>query len=136
MSPDEQILDAGEYMAQARELLARIEDSDPQHAMANSAQCYLASQAATLAVKAVCRHYHTPIDGADDLGLLMEALDPDVVRVPEQVKRARILSEYAGGAGATGQAEPALGGECPEAALMAQNVVGWAEVVLQAGKPM
>jgi HEPN domain-containing protein len=135
MSPEEHALDAGEYMAQARELAARIENSDPQHAMANSALCYLAWQAATLAIKAVCSHYQAPIDGSEDLGALIDALDPSIVRVPEQVKRARLLSEYAAGAGATGQAEAATSDECPEAALMAQNVVGWAEVLLRAGKP-
>jgi len=136
MSPDEYGLDAGEYIAQARDLLQRIEDSHPEHAMANSALCYLASQAATLAIKAVCMHYQTPVDGARDLGALIDALDADVVRVPEQVKHARLLSEYATGAGATGQAEPANSDECPEAAVMAQNVVGWAEVVLRAGKSL
>jgi HEPN domain-containing protein len=104
--------------------------------MANSALCYSAQQAARLALQAVCIFYDQPVDDSQDIGALIDMLHPAWLRAPQAVQQARHLSEYSGGAGATGQAEPATSDECQDAITLAQNVVGWAQVILRSGKTL
>jgi len=92
--------------------------------------CFLAQQAAEKALKAVLIHRRVRFPYIHDLGKLITLIEQSGIPVPESVRRAVILSDYAVESRYPGLAEPVTSEEHAEALALAQQVVDWAERVV------
>jgi hypothetical protein len=115
-------------LAEAQTLVNRLEDTGQSGEASGRNACWEAYLAARAAVQALCIHYNQEFTEDTPLDDLFGMLAPSYLRVPPEVQRAQMLSQYA-----TPRA-PA-GGDCTDAVALAQNVVAWAKVVMDAGKP-
>jgi HEPN domain-containing protein len=92
--------------------------------------CFDAQQAAEKAVKAVLIHLGQRFPYIYDLVQLLGLVEQTGQPVPEPIKRAAILSEYAVETRYPGLSEPVTRQEYEEAVVIATQVVRWAEQVI------
>ena len=96
--------------------------------------CFDAQQAAEKAIKAVLIHLNVRFPRTHDLAELLTLVEKAGQRVPEQVKRASILTPYAVESRYPGLSEPVTKEEYEEAVSIAEEVLRWAEEVLKKGR--
>jgi HEPN domain-containing protein len=92
--------------------------------------CFDAQQAAEKAIKAIFIHLQVNFPYTHDLAWLLTLVERAGQIIPEQVKLAVILSDYAVEARYPGLAEPVSDEEYREAILLATEVVEWAESIV------
>ena len=88
--------------------------------------CFHAQQAAEKAIKAVYVRYGLKFRYIHDLDELLAGLEREGVSIPQEVKDACILTNYAWEARYPGVSEPVTEEEYREAVSMAEKVVKWA----------
>ena len=93
--------------------------------------CFHAQQAAEKSLKAVLLHHAISFRFVHDINELISALDRNGVSVPDKVKAAAELNEYAVEARYPGDYEPVGEKEYHKAIAMAENVVIWAQSKLK-----
>ena len=89
--------------------------------------CFLAQQAAELAIKAVYRHHGWPFARVHDLGALLDGLVLQGIGIPSVVEDADQLNVYAVQARYPGISEPVSESEYVDAMRIAEAIVAWAE---------
>jgi len=120
--------DPREWLNRARSNLALASQRVPSVYLEDL--CFLAQQAAEKALKAVLIHRRVRFPYIHDLGKLITLIEQSGISVPESVRRAVILSDYAVESRYPGLAEPVTPEEHAEALALAQQVVDWAERVV------
>jgi len=95
--------------------------------------CFHAQQAAEKAVKAAYRAKRHEFRYTHDLAELLLGLAGHGVPVPEGVRKAIILTDFAWQARYPGPAEPVSVAEYRGAVALAEKVVAWAEKLVEGG---
>jgi len=93
--------------------------------------CFSAQQAAEKAVKAVLIHLGVRFPYTHDLAELLTLVERAGLAVPDGLRRASILSDYAVESRYPGLAEPVTEREYKEAVDIAKEVVRWAEGIME-----
>ena len=121
--------DPREWLKRARSNLIRAKH--PIEGVYLEDLCFDAQQAAEKAIKAVLIHLNVRFPRTHDLAELLTLVEKAGQRVPEQVKRASILTPYAVESRYPGLSEPVTKEEYEEAVSIAEEVLRWAEEVLK-----
>lgn len=123
--------DPREWLNRARSNLARarIGIDDPEVYLEDL--CFDAQQAAEKAVKALLIHLGVRFPYIHDLGQLLALVEQAGHPVPEQVREAVSLSDYAVEARYPGLSEPVTRQEYEEAVAIAAEVVHWARNAIE-----
>ena len=121
--------DPREWLNRARSNLIRAKH--PIEGVYLEDLCFDAQQAAEKAIKAVLIHLNVRFPRTHDLAELLTLVEKAGQRVPEQVKRASILTPYAVESRYPGLSEPVSKEEYEEAVSIAEEVLRWAEEVLK-----
>ena len=95
--------------------------------------CFDAQQAAEKAIKAVLIHFDVRFPYVHDLAQLLALVEQASQRVPDSIRRAASLSDYAVEARYPGLSEPVTRQEYEEAVAIAEEVVRWARGVIEQG---
>lgn len=93
--------------------------------------CFHAQQAAEKAIKAVYRAKRHEFRYTHDLAELLLGLESHGVPVPEEVREAIMLTDFAWQARYPGPAEPVSEAEYRGAVALAEKVVEWAEKLVE-----
>lgn len=92
--------------------------------------CFNAQQAAEKALKAVCIHFNLDFPKTHSLVRLIDIVDAGGVIVPEKVKHADILTQYAVQTRYPGFLEEVTDDEYTESVELARVVLSWAESII------
>lgn len=95
--------------------------------------CFHAQQAAEKSIKSVYRSAGHEFRYTHDLAELLDELGRKGVTVPEAVREAAELTEFASQARYPGPAEPVSDAEYHRAVTLAERVVEWAETLFKEG---
>ena len=95
--------------------------------------CFHAQQAAEKAIKSVYRSEGCEFRYTHDLGELLDGLSRYGVAVPEKVREAVDLTDFAWQARYPGPAEPVSSVEYRRAVGLAETVVDWATKIVEIG---
>ncbi len=118
-----------EWLARAKSNLALAKVEKPEETVWEDL-CYNAQQAAEKAVKAVLQHHGILFRYVHDLEELITKLEKNGVAVPEDVKEADSLTQYAVELRYPGEDQPATEEEYRQALKIAERVYAWAEAVI------
>ncbi|MEW6744068.1 MAG: HEPN domain-containing protein [Planctomycetota bacterium] len=116
-----------DWMARARASLRLAEAPKPHGALWEDL-CFHAQQAADKAIKAVLLHKGRPFRYVHDIEELLTTAEKAGIVVPEDVRGAVGLTEYAVEARYPGMYEPVSVDEYEQALELARTVMRWAEV--------
>ncbi|MEW6216691.1 MAG: HEPN domain-containing protein [Candidatus Bipolaricaulota bacterium] len=125
-SPD----DPREWLRRARSSLLKAQRAFGVSGVYLEDLCYDAQQAAEKALKAVLIHLNKPFPYVHDLAVLIARLEEAGVGVPERMKLAAGLTDYAVEARYPGAFEPVTQDEYKEAVELAEEVLRWAKAVV------
>lgn len=117
--------DPREWMNRARSNLRRAHDRTPGTYLEDL--CFDAQQAAEKAIKAVLLGRAIDFPFVHDLAELTGILEADGLEIPEVVRRAARLTQYATSTRYPGLDEPVTDSDYEEAVELAEAVVHWAE---------
>jgi len=95
--------------------------------------CFEAQQAAEKALKAVLLSKNIPFRFVHDLAELLTLLEKNKVFLPDQIRSAASLTDYAVEARYPGPFEPVTESEFKEAIRIAEAVVAWAKSQISSG---
>jgi len=93
--------------------------------------CYMAQQAAELAIKAVYQQHGLQFPFIHDLGQLLDGLEARSINIPEAVQNADELTVYATQARYPGITGPVSQTDYEQAFGVAESVVVWAEKIVK-----
>lgn len=96
--------------------------------------CFAAQQAAEKAIKAVLIHFDIDYPYTHDIARLLSLIEQTGQDVPDGVKAAAVLSDYAVESRYPGLAEPITEAEYSEALALAGRLIGWAEAGIKKGR--
>jgi HEPN domain-containing protein len=96
--------------------------------------CFNAQQAAKKALKAVCVQNGLDFPKTHSLVRLMDIIEVDGITIPQSVKAADVLTQYAVDTRYPGYIEEIEPDEYRQALDLAETVLAWAEEVLSRGK--
>lgn len=125
-SPD----DPREWLNRARSNLIRAQKGADFRMVYLEDLCFDAQQAAEKAIKAVLIHIEVDFPYVHDIGELLGQVEKSGQTVPEALKSAQDLSEYAVESRYPGLFEPVTQEEYKEAVSIAKKVVCWAEEII------
>jgi HEPN domain-containing protein len=129
-SPD----DPREWLNRARSNLVKAQERPDLHYVYLEDLCFDAQQAAEKAVKAVLIHLNLHFPYVHDLARLLSLVEEAGQVVPDSVKLAAALTDYAVATRYPGPSEPVSVEEYVEAVSLASGVVAWAQSVVEAGR--
>lgn len=89
--------------------------------------CFDAQQAAEKSLKALLLFHRIPFRFVHDIAELLTVLEQNGISLPEQIRAAAELSEYAVAARYPGPIEPVTEEEYKEAVEIAETVLSWVE---------
>jgi len=92
--------------------------------------CYMAQQAAELAIKAVYRSRNLRFAFVHDLAQLLEGLEQAGMTVPEDIRQAEKLTIYATQMRYPGMSGFATKEDYAEVLAIAQDTMAWAEAII------
>ncbi len=119
LSPDE----PHQWLNRARSNLAQAKLDDPEIFLED--RYFNAQQAAEKAIKALLLHRNIQFPFIHDLGELMRILEEGGETIPDSVRDAWKLTDYAVEARHPGLAEPVTQNEYEEAVALAEEIVSW-----------
>ena len=93
--------------------------------------CFDAQQAVEKSLKAVLLFYNIPFRFVHDIAELLTGLEKNGINLPEQIRAAAELSDYAVETRYPGPMEPVSEEEYKEAVKIAEMVVSWVEGLLK-----
>jgi len=93
--------------------------------------CFNAQQAAEKALKAVCINMEVDFPKVHSISHLMDILEVNGLSIPERLKEADILTQYAVQARYPGPVEEITKDEYKDALDLAAKVVFWAETIIK-----
>jgi HEPN domain-containing protein len=92
--------------------------------------CYMAQQAAEVAIKAVYQQHGWPFPFIHDLAQLLNGLQRQGQTIPKDVREAPKLTVYATLARYPGLTTPTTQADYNEAIKIAENVVAWVQTLV------
>ena len=92
--------------------------------------CFEAQQAAEKALKAICIHLELDFTKTHSLTILMDTIEAGGVPIPDAVREAAILTQYAVRTRYPGAIEPVDLEEYQTSLVLASRVLVWAEKVV------
>ena len=122
-----------DWLRRAKGNLARAKQKKPKDAFWEDL-CFDAQQAAEKAIKAVLVYRQLEFRKTHDLRGLLTLLDSAGCSVPEEIRKADELTDYAVEARYPGLSEPVSVGEYRHAVVLAGAVIRWAEQQLRPRK--
>ena len=122
-----------DWLRRAKGNLARARQTKPKEAFWEDL-CFDAQQAAEKAIKAVLVFRRIEFRKTHDLRGLLTLLDSSGYPVPEAIKRADDLTDYAVETRYPGLSEPVGVTEYRDAIVLAETVVRWAGEQIKSGK--
>lgn len=125
--------DPREWLNRARSNLAKATSAFEIPRVYLKDLCFDAQQAAEKAIKAVLIHLDVRFPYVHDLAQLLALVEQTGQSVPESIRQAASLSDYAVGTRYPGLAEPVIGQEYDEAVVIAEEVVCWAQEIIEPG---
>ena len=93
--------------------------------------CFDAQQAVEKSLKALLLFYNIPFRFVHDIAELLTGLEQNGINLPEQIRAAAELSDYAVETRYPGPMEPVSEEEYKEAVKIAEMVVSWVEGLLK-----
>lgn len=121
--------DPEEWLNRARSNLARAHYNQPKIYLEDL--CFDAQQAAEKAIKAVLIDLNVEYPYTHDLTALLTKVDKEGITVPDEVRKAGALTDYAVESRYPSPAESVTEEEYKEALSVAETVLSWATKVLQ-----
>jgi HEPN domain-containing protein len=125
--------DPREWLNRARSNLAKATSTFGTPQVYLEDLCFDAQQAAEKAIKAVLIHLDARFPYVHDLAQLLALVEQTGQSVPESIRRAASLSDYAVGARYPGLSEAVIRQEYDEAVAIAEDVVRWAQDIIEQG---
>lgn len=113
-----------EWLARARSALVLSRQHAPGVVLEDL--CFQAQQAAEKALKAVCLREGIEFPLTHDIRFLVRLLADEGLAIPDAVRSAAVLADYAVAARYPSAAEPVTEAEYAEAVALADVVVAWA----------
>lgn len=122
--------DPREWLRRAKSNLIQAESGQSHPEIYLEDLCFDAQQCAEKAIKAVMLHYKIEFPYIHDLGHLLNLIIKAGFDVPNSIKQAAILTEYAVAARYPGLSEPVAQEEYREAVRIARHVLTWATKII------
>jgi HEPN domain-containing protein len=129
MPPEPQIGTPVEWLRRAKSNLIRAQQPRPEGVYWEDL-CFDAQQAVEKALKALLVHRNIPFRYVHDIAELLTLVEQDGISLPEDVRLAASLSDYAVAARYPGPMEPVTEEEYQEAIALAEAVLRWVEQLL------
>jgi HEPN domain-containing protein len=129
MPPEPQIGTPVEWLRRAKSNLIRAQQPRPEGVCWEDL-CFDAQQAVEKALKALLVHRNIPFRYVHDVAELLTLVEQDGISLPEDVRLAASLSDYAVAARYPGPMEPVTEEEYQEAIALAEAVLRWVEQLL------
>jgi HEPN domain-containing protein len=133
MPPESQVGTPAEWLRRAKSNLIRAQQPRPAGVCWEDL-CFDAQQAVEKALKALLVYYHIPFRFVHDIAELLTLLEQSNINLPEDVRLAASLSDYAVAARYPGPVEPVTEEEYREAVSLAEAVLRWVDQLAQIGK--
>ena len=92
--------------------------------------CFNAQQAAEKAFKAICLHTGQDFPKTHSISRLIEIIEISSISIPDEVKSANVLTQYAVQTRYPGPIEEVTLEEYKESLVLAAKVVFWAEAII------
>ena len=118
-----------EWLRRAKSNLIRAQQPRPEGVCWEDL-CFDAQQAVEKALKALLIHYNIPFRYVHDIAELLTLLEQGGISLPEDVRLAAGLSDYAVAARYPGPMEPVTEEEYQEAIVLSAAVLRWVEQLL------
>ncbi len=125
--------DPREWLRRARSSLAKAREGHAIPEVSLEDLCFDAQQAAEKALKGLLIHLSCAFPYVHDLADLMARLQSAGVHVPEEIKDAAGLTEYAVASRYPGMMEPVTWTEYEQAVSLASTVVCWCQSLIDPG---
>jgi HEPN domain-containing protein len=119
-----------EWLRRAKSNLIRAQQPRPEGVCWEDL-CFDAQQAVEKALKALLVHRNIPFRYVHDIAELLTLVEQSGIRLPEDVRLAAGLSDYAVAARYPGPMEPVTEEEYQEAIALAEAVLRWVEQLLR-----
>lgn len=123
--------DPREWLSRAKSNLTKARNTPETPEIYLEDLCFDAQQAAEKAIKAVLIHLGVRFPYIHDLAQLLSLVEQADQSVSESIRRAASLSDYAVETRYPGLAEPVTLQEYEEAVAIAEEVVQWAQDVIE-----
>lgn len=123
--------DPREWLNRARSNLAKARSTFRTPEIYLEDLCFDAQQAAEKAIKAVLIHLGVRFPYVHDLAQLLALVEQAGQNTSESIRRAASLSDYAVETRYPGLSEPVTGQEYDEAVAIAEEVVRWAQEIIE-----
>jgi HEPN domain-containing protein len=133
MKPEEDPSNPMVWLARARSNFNLAEAGQHIRGVFLEDLCFDAQQAAEKALKAICIHLELDFPKAHSLTILMGIIKSGGVPIPDAVREAAILTQYAVRTRYPGAIEPIGLEEYQAALVLASRVLAWAEKVVEGG---
>jgi HEPN domain-containing protein len=133
MPPESQVGTPAEWLRRAKSNLIRAQQPRPEGVCWEDL-CFDAQQAVEKALKALLVYYHIPFRFVHDIAELLTLLEQSNINLPEDVRLAASLSDYAVAARYPGPVEPVTEEEYREAVSLAEAVLRWVDQLARIGK--
>ncbi|QAA76351.1 MAG: DNA-binding protein [Candidatus Bipolaricaulis sibiricus] len=124
--------DPREWLRRAKSSLLKAQKGSDIPGICLEDLCYDAQQAAEKALKALLIYLNKPFPYVHDLAVLIARLEEAGLKVPDRIKLAAGLTDYAVEARYPGAFEPVTQDEYKEAVELAEEVLRWAKTVVRA----
>ena len=122
---EQQPHDPSQWLKRALSSLAKARQRAPEILFEDL--CFDAQQAAEKAIKAMLINRRADFPYTHNLSELLTLLEKTGCPVPDSIKQAEVLTDYAVGTRYPGVAEPVTEREYEEAIALAQRVIDWAK---------
>jgi len=119
------------WMKRAKSNLARAKAGLVSPEILYEDLCFDAQQAVEKALKSLCILNEIIFPKTHDIAYLIELLEERNVAVPEEVQKAKSLTDYAVETRYPGDYEPVDEAQYVEAILIAEKVINWLETCLK-----
>ncbi len=129
MSHEPQVGTSSEWFRRAKSNLIRAQQPRPEGVCWEDL-CFDAQQAVEKALKALLVQYNIPFRHVHDIAELLTLLEQGGLSLPEDVRLAAGLSDYAVAARYPGPMESVTEEEYREAIALSATVLGWVEQLL------
>jgi HEPN domain-containing protein len=129
MPLESQVGTPAEWLRRAKSNLIRAQQPRPDGVCWEDL-CFDAQQAVEKSLKALLIHYQIPFRYVHDIAELLTLLEQGGITLPEDVRRAAGLSDYAVAARYPGPMEPVTEEEYQEAIILSATVLRWVEQLL------
>lgn len=123
--------DPREWLNRAKSNLAKAKSASELPEVYLDDLCFDAQQAAEKAIKAVLIHLGVRFPYVHDLARLLALVEQVGQQVPQNIKLAAILSDYAVEARYPGLSEPVTRAEYDRAIEIAESTIHWAQAIVE-----